>query len=48
MTFSGHPGLLFSLRGIGNLSINLKITSWNSGPRRGANDMNGFSDEEKA
>jgi hypothetical protein len=28
--------------------INLKITSWNSGPRRGANHMNGFSDEEKA
>ena len=28
--------------------INLKITSWNSGPRRGANNMNGFSDEGKA
>ena len=28
--------------------INLRITSWNSGPHRGAKHINGFSEEEKA
>ena len=28
--------------------INLKITSWNSGPHRGAKHINGFSEKEKA